>query len=33
MEEIRLTGGYGQYPIIYKASYMLGGAEFFFHQQ
>ena len=25
MEEILLTGGYGQYPIIYKASYMLGG--------
>ena len=28
MEEIRLTSGYGKYPIIYKASYMLGGAGF-----
>ena len=28
MEEIRLTSGYGKYLIIYKASYMLGGAGF-----
>ena len=28
MEEIRLTSWYGKYPIIYRVSYMLGGAGF-----
>ena len=28
MEEIRLTGWYGKYTIIYKVLYIPGGAEF-----
>ena len=33
MEEIRLTSWYGRYPIIYRVSYMPGGAGFLNHQQ
>ena len=33
MEEIRLTSWYGKYLIIYRGSYMSGGAGFLNHQQ